>query len=183
MISLVPPTAAQVEAHRRARIEVATTGPPVGEVPPGYHHERFERSLGGRAGAFERARLGIEGWVPQRGSGVEVRSPAGAPAVGETVAIVTRQLGLWVLAACRVVEVVDEPDRFGFTYATLPDHPEEGWESFTVAVDEGEVRFEIAAASRPAAALVRLGAPVGRHLQRRAAAGYLDALARFVAQG
>lgn len=100
---------------------------------------------------------------------------------GETVAIVTRQLGLWVVASCRVTNVIDDPATFGFTYATLPDHPERGYESFTVRHTEHGVRFEIEAVSQPGIALVRLASPIARQIQRRATHAYLDALARFIA--
>lgn len=102
--------------------------------------------------------------------------------VDQTVAIVTRQLGLWVLAACRVMSVIDEPSKFGFVYATLPDHPEEGYESFVVHETGGSVIFRIEAVSRPGVPLVRVGAPVTRILQRRASDAYLEALATWIAQ-
>ncbi len=106
--------------------------------------------------------------------------PGGAPVqTGQTVALVTRQLGLWVLAACRIVAVVDEPMTYGFTYATLLDHPECGYESFTVQNEDGAVTFHVEAVSRPATAITRFGAPIGRELQRRAKNGYLSALGRW----
>ena len=78
---------------------------------------------------------------------------------------------------CRVVDVVDVPDRFGFTYGTLPVHPEQGEESFTVVRhDDGSVVFEIAAASRPRHLLARACPPVARRLQRSATTRYLDAM-------
>ena len=81
------------------------------------------------------------------------------------------------------MEVVDEPDRFGFTYATLPGHPECGWESFVVARVEAEVRFTIEAVSKPAATIVRLGAPIARQLQKRATIRYLDGMDRWTRDG
>ncbi|MEO6627401.1 MAG: DUF1990 family protein, partial [Aquihabitans sp.] len=82
--------------------------------------------------------------------------------------------------ACRVGTVIDEATRFGFVYATLPDHPAAGYESFVVSNVEGEINFQIDAVSRPGAALLRLGAPVTRVLQRRATAAYLTALHAWV---
>lgn len=103
---------------------------------------------------------------------------------GSTVAIVTRQLGLWVLAACRVESVTDEPSSFGFVYSTLPDHPERGYESFMVRhLGDGEVIFDIEAVSRPGIPLVRIGAPVTRMVQRRASHAYLAALRSYVLSG
>ena len=40
-----------------------------------------------------------------------------------------------VRAPCRVVYVVDEPDRRGFAYGTLPGHAESGEERFVVRYD------------------------------------------------
>ena len=33
---------------------------------------------------------------------------------------------LTAVAVCRIVAVVDEPDRYGFAYGTLPGHTERG---------------------------------------------------------
>ncbi len=112
--------------------------------------------------------------------GVEVFPADATLAAGATIAILTRQLGLWVLAACRIESVIDEPTRFGFVYATLPDHPECGYESFVASIDGDEVTFTIDAVSRPGIPLVRLGAPLTRVLQRRATNAYLAALGRYV---
>ena len=75
------------------------------------------------------------------------------------------------------VRVVDEPDRYGFAYGTLPAHPEEGEERFVATRDEtGAVRFEVAAFSRPHDLLTKLGGPVARAVQRRATQQYLDGM-------
>lgn len=82
------------------------------------------------------------------------------------------------------MRVVDEPDRYGFAYGTLPLHPEEGEEAFLVERgDAGEVRFRIVAFSRPSHWAARLGGPVSRRVQQRALRAYLDALQRAVARG
>jgi uncharacterized protein (UPF0548 family) len=76
---------------------------------------------------------------------------------------------------CRVVELVDEPDRFGFAYGTLPTHAEIGEESFIV--HRGPLRFAVEAVSRPAHPLARLAPPIADRLQAAATARYLDAMA------
>ena len=55
-----------------------------------------------------------------------------------------------VRAPCRVVYVVDEPDRRGFAYGTLPGHAESGEELFLVRYDPAtdEVYAEVTAFSR-----------------------------------
>ena len=100
---------------------------------------------------------------------------------GSTV-IVCLGPGLLALAVpCRVIAVVDEPNRWGFAYGTLPGHPEQGEEAFVVTIrTNGTVSFAITAFSRPADALVRLSGPIARAMQRRATRGYIRALQRFV---
>ena len=72
----------------------------------------------------------------------------------------------------------DTDDTFGFAYGTLPGHPEQGEESFTIRKGtEGNVIFEIVAFSRPSDPLVRMAGPLSRLIQRRATAGYLGGLA------
>lgn len=154
---------------------------PAAATPTGFHREQFSRRVGVGDSDFRRARTGLQQWSAHIGAGVEVHPTTTSLTDGETVAIVTRQLGLWVLAACRVTSVTDEVDAFGFTYATLPDHPECGFESFTVQRTHDEVRFNIDATSKAGTLLVRIGAPVTQHLQRRATQRYLDALARWTA--
>jgi uncharacterized protein (UPF0548 family) len=87
---------------------------------------------------------------------------------------------LRAIAACRVVYLRDEPNRFGFAYGTLPLHPETGEESFMVERDDdGSVWFRVAAFSRPRELLARLGAPVRRLVQRRVTNGYLNAMKQW----
>ncbi len=181
MISLRRPTAAEIAEYRDSRLGSESTCLPAATAPAGFRTERFSQGIGAGDIDFERARTGLQKWRAHRDSGVEVHPNTSQLAVGETVAIVTRQLGLWVLAACRVTSVTDEADVFGFTYATLPDHPECGFESFTVRRTRDEVRFDIEATSKAGILLVRLGAPVTQHLQKRATHAYLDALARWTA--
>jgi len=80
------------------------------------------------------------------------------------------------VATARVVYLVDELDRSGFAYGTLPGHPEKGEESFVVIRRDNRVTFEITAFSRPHHALARLGGPITRLVQLRATRRYIAAL-------
>jgi uncharacterized protein (UPF0548 family) len=78
---------------------------------------------------------------------------------------------------CRVVEVTDRTDRWGFAYGTLPVHPEVGEESFTVMRGpDNTVTFDIVAVSRPRHVLARTFPPVARRLQHIATTRYLEAM-------
>jgi uncharacterized protein (UPF0548 family) len=123
---------------------------------------------------------GLRTWQAHRLRGLSI-CPSRAPIeVGVTVLVCVGR-GLVVPAPCRIVKVLDEADRWGFAYGTLPGHPEQGEEAFVVSLDpEGSVRFEIRAFSRPASRLVELSGPIGRSVQRRATEGYLASLIRHV---
>ncbi len=89
-----------------------------------------------------------------------------------------RPLGLVI--PCRVMSVLDEEHRQGFTYGTLPDHPECGEESFIVSRDaDGAVWIDIIATSRPGSRLVALGGPISRAAQRLATGRYASAVGQL----
>jgi uncharacterized protein (UPF0548 family) len=88
--------------------------------------------------------------------------------VGRNVALLAEHLGFYSLNSCRIVYVIDEPDRFGFAYGTLTEHAESGEERFTVEFhsETGDVWYDIYAFSRPGKLLVRLGYPYARRRQK-----------------
>jgi uncharacterized protein (UPF0548 family) len=103
-------------------------------------------------------------------------------AVGTTLVQSVGLGSLRMLIPTRVVRTVDQPDRMGFAYATLPGHPEDGEESFVVErTADGAWRFRVTALSRPASLLVRLSGPLGALAQHLAVRRYLRA-ARRIAQ-
>jgi uncharacterized protein (UPF0548 family) len=107
------------------------------------------------------------------GAGLRVAASADRVAVG---GVVRCRLGPLPIP-CRVVWVVDEPDRVGFGYGTLPGHPETGEEAFVVSRDPaGVVTLTVTAYSRPGLLLTRLAGPVGRWGQRLMIRRYARAL-------
>ena len=109
-----------------------------------------------------------------RGAGVKVEATTEVAAVGSEVIV-----GLGpVQAPCRVVYVVDERDRHGFAYGTLPGHAESGEELFLVRYDPAteKVFAVVMAFSRHATWWSRLGSPVTSLVQRVVTTRYLNAL-------
>jgi uncharacterized protein (UPF0548 family) len=83
---------------------------------------------------------------------------------------------------CRIVAVVDDPQRYGFAYGTLSIHPERGEESFVVTKDgDGNVTFDIVGLSRPKQPLARMLPPIADRLQDRAVRRYLSAMEHTIA--
>ena len=141
--------------------EVGATG---GDLPPGYRHIRRVTRLGTGRGDFEEACALLFGWEMHRRAGLTVAA-SGAATPGRTV-VLGVGLGLVLVVPCRVVYVVHEPRRNGFAYGTLPDHPEQGEESFVVVRDDHDVvSLHITAFSRPGSALTRVAGPLNRAVQ------------------
>ncbi|MBB2921466.1 DUF1990 family protein [Cellulomonas cellasea] len=160
----------------------ALTYPEVGaslteELPRGYRHQRDRVRLGTGRALFERSAAAVTGWELHRRAGVRP-APGTPPAAAGSDVDLTAALGPLVLRmSCRVVAVVDEPDRRGFAYGTLTGHPERGEEAFVVHRDADDaVWLEVVAFSRPGRWYTRLGGPLARAAQRAATRRYLRAL-------
>jgi uncharacterized protein (UPF0548 family) len=153
-----------------------------GDRPRGFRHGRYSADLGQGPETFERAVDGLKTWQAHRLPGIRV-FPEGQPIeIGATVIVTMGTARLSLAAPCRIVSLRDaDASQWGFAYGTLPGHPEQGEEAFTLSMSPDEtVRFEITAISRPADAMVRLSGPIERLIQARATRGYLHALQRYV---
>jgi len=115
--------------------------------------------------------------------------PRDAPVeTGTVVAVMVNHFGFWSLNGCRIVELIGErgsASQFGFAYGTLLNHAERGEEIFEVSIDPAsqEVSYRIRAASKPRAALARVGYPFTRALQARFRRDSLAAMQRAVESG
>ncbi|MDG4669325.1 DUF1990 domain-containing protein [Mycobacterium sp. 236(2023)] len=149
-------------------------GATAGAMPTGYHHIRKSAVIGRGRERFEQAATEGMRWGMLRGAGLRVEATAPVAAIGAEVLV---HLGP-VVAPCRVVYVVDEPDRRGFAYGTLPGHAERGEELFLVRYDPvtEDVHAEVAAFSRHATWWSRLGSPLTSAVQRLITDRYLRAL-------
>jgi uncharacterized protein (UPF0548 family) len=150
-----------------------------GALPAGYDHLQRSAAVGSGRAEFDRAAAAVFRWTAQRGAGLRIQADGPASTPG-TVVLMTaglRRLGLDI--PCRVVWVVDEPDRRGFAYGTLPGHPESGEESFVVTPGpDGEVGYELRAFSRLATRFSRLGGPVSHRAQSLALDRYVTSIRR-----
>ena len=182
------PSAHAIERFLRESRELPLSYSPVGIVDresPGYTLDELIVPIGRGPADFTRARGALLAWKHFDLGWVEL-FPAHAPVEpGTDVAVLIRHFGLWSLNGCRVVYTVgsDSDDRrSGFAYGTLTTHAEAGEELFEVFVDPrtGDVMYRIRAASRPRAALARLGQPVVRLLQARFRRDSASAMKRAV---
>ena len=148
-------------------------GRTAGAFPSGYRTLQRSRRL--PEGSFDATVADLMSWGIHRRAGLDVRA-SGNVTVDAVVVLGLGFAAATVRAPCRVVYIIDEADRRGFAYGTLPGHPEAGEEAFVIERSRGGVvTFTIRAFSRPASALARAAGPVGHWAQDRITQRYLRA--------
>lgn len=173
-------TVSALSEERTAALRAASLTYPREEMSPdgapaGYR--RVEESARLRRRDLEGAARDLFAWRVHDRAGLRVHASGTAAHPGTVVELRLGAGPLGIRIPCRVVEVVDEPDRKGFAYGTLPGHPESGEEWFLLEREpDGSIRFTVTAFSRPASLLARLGGPVSRVVQDGVTGRYLRAL-------
>jgi uncharacterized protein (UPF0548 family) len=161
--------AAQGSGPREAILLSLEGWGPVREQASTFAHDRHESVLGVGKDVFASAKRAFIRWEPFHLGWARVANPAARIAIGEIVGVEVHSLGLWSLNLSRIVAMIDTPEQFGFVYSTTALHVEEGEERFLLRFDpvSGEVRYELAAVSRPRYWMARFGYPVTRAFQHR----------------
>lgn len=131
--------------------------------------------------AFDAAVAGLRSWVPQRHLGARIHPPDASATVGETLLVVLAAGPIEVTAPNRIVWVVDEADRYGYAYGTLPGHPAAGEECFLVErIDDHRLRLTVTVDAAPATLATRVLAPLVVQVSHLAVRRYLGGLARHI---
>ena len=151
------------------------------ELLPRDAHALRRRTRVGAAEVFDAAANFVLRYEMQRAAGFTVSATSSRATEGAEVTMRARFGPLRIVAPTRVVYVIDEPDRQGFAYGTLPGHPESGEELFLVERLGNETWVEIRAFSRPGRWYTRLGGPVVRRVQHRTTVKYLESVRAAVA--
>ena len=108
------------------------------------------------------ARAAVADWAAHRAARVQVEPPRPALSAGVVVAVTAGAPVGCIVGLCRIVRVVDEGDRFGFAYGTLPLHPEVGEECFLVERRSDGVEIVVRSASKAVALPARLAPALAR---------------------
>jgi len=143
-----------------------------GDHPSGFVVDHNRIYLGAGQATLDVARRALCQWHHYRFDWIDLHRPDVYPEPDQTVGVLARGLGLWVLNACRVVYVIDEEEplrRLAFAYGTLPEHAESGEERFQVEWHEEDdsVWYDILAFSRPNQLFARLAYPYVRRKQKQ----------------
>lgn len=138
------------------------------KFPAGYDHDRNEVCIGQGRVDFEAGVEALKHWKMFPASWTKVSPSPMEWEAGKEVAVMFRLFGLWWWNSCRIVYVLDEPDKKGFAYGTLKSHVEKGEEIFFVEMEpDGSVWYRIQAFSQPNFILTKLFKPVARFYQRK----------------
>ena len=177
-VHLGRPTAAHLEHLASIAATEATTNPPGilhQPPPPGFERKQWRREV--ERGDFARAVSAIDQWAGHRAAGISYWPERPIIEVGQTLALAIPVGPVSITATCRIVEVVDEADRYGFAYSTLPHHAVDGEESFMVQRGaDGSVEVAVTAVWRSANVAHRVFPLVTRFLQHRAITAYLGGI-------
>lgn len=142
-------------------------------LPTGYGHlERWRNLLDTE---FESAAARLMAWRIHEAAGLRVSASDQRVAPDAVVEMSLGPRWMGVRAMCRVAYVINEPDRIGFAYGTLPGHAERGEESFILDRRDGSPRFTVRAFSEPASRLARVAGPIASVAQLVMAERYLRA--------
>lgn len=177
MIRLTSPSSDDLSAVMSAASRAEPTYPASGT----FNTFAFDELVGHGEMDFRGARGVLEQWQMHQGAGVRV-DPVPLE-VGTDVVLWTRAFVPVLVFACRITEVIDTDSTFGFTYTTLPGHPEQGIETFHVTLTGDEVRLVITGESRPALVLNKRSGPIGPLLQKRFIQKYADAVRNGIRSG
>ncbi len=159
--------------------EVRMTSPELCEWPSSdrrYRRSEVSAVVGRGDAVWQRVAREVLQWRVKTASGFTVDS-TGPVSQGEHAVVTARLFGVTVVEPVEVVSVVEEADRVGFAYRTMPGHPVSGEEAFIVQRQGDEVRLTIRSLTRPAPQQPwRALYPVLRISQRIARRRYLRAL-------
>ena len=162
---------------REAKLTYDQVGSTSSVLPVGYHHLNRRMNIGIGTAQFGNAAQALLGWQMHLNSRLQVATSSLKVETDAVVMLRFRAGPVILNAPCRVVYVIDEPNRQGFAYGTLPGHPESGEEAFVIKrADDETINFIITAFSRPASGLAKLAGPLGRLAQGQMTYRYLRSL-------
>ena len=146
MVSLRRPSTETIRGFLTVQSKLGFTYTAVGATaslpPAGYVVDHTSIKLGQGEEVFMKAKAALGRWQQFRLGWVEAWSPETPIEIGEVVAVIARNLGLWWLNACRIVYVLDEPGSVAGTGSPTGRFPITLERGMSVFLSNGIVRAE-----------------------------------------
>lgn len=187
MFSLTEPKTEAVRQFLSTQVNLPFSYPEVGasrqwnlDQPPrmpGYNVDTHREKLGSGRHLFLRATTALKEWRQFSMHSVVLCWPYLRIVEGEVCCVLALHLGFWSMNAARIVYTIEEEQRFGFAYGTLPGHTHKGEERFVIEQrPDNTVWYEVSAFSKPSHWMVKLGSPIARGIQRKFGPASAEAL-------
>ncbi|MFT2816797.1 DUF1990 family protein [Leifsonia sp. A12D58] len=128
------------------------THPELESWPPSerkYRRSAVSAVVGAGDTTWERVAHDVLRWRVKTASGFAVNS-TGPVSRGDRVDVTAQLLGTTIIEPVEVVSVVEQPNRVGFAYRTLPGHPVSGEEAFVVHRLGDEIHLTVRSLTRAA---------------------------------
>lgn len=149
--------------------------------PTGYFLDSTHVTIGKGQDVFTCAREAFRKWAMHSSPVLHLKPSGVKLEVGSSVCLQVGMAGIFLLSACQVVYLIDQPQSFGFGYGTLRDHPARGEERFLIEHQENDdVVLSLFAFSKPSSWLYWLGLPVTRLMQAFFTRTYIQNMKRAV---
>lgn len=146
----------------------------------GYDNDHNFIEIGKLQKNWDQAKAALNEWRQFPVPWTKIESSSEKIKEGLTVGVYFKIFGLWWINSARVVYTIDEPNKFGYAYGTLPGHLESGEECFWIERDDnGMISYHIRAFSKPDHFLVRLAYPIARMFQKKFVKESLKAMFDF----
>lgn len=138
--------------------------------------EQLTRRIGSGSAAWQRASDDLLHWRIKTRSGFSIDQPERVRA-GARLILHAGPRWLAIREPIEVVEVIESPDRVGFSYRALPGHPVNGEEAFIVTRVGEDVFLSLRSVTSPSDRLLwRVTFPALRVIQRVVRWRYLRSL-------
>ena len=140
----------------------------MGQAPKGYYDDRNDCLLGEGEACWQAACTALQAWQHFPQPWTEIYNPAIPFEEGAEVLVLFHLFGTTVLNGARIVYTINEENRFGYAYGTLPTHLEKGEELFMIErMLDGKVYYRLRSFSLPGHWWMYLGLPIVRYYQKK----------------
>lgn len=139
-----------------------------GQAPVGYYDDRNDCLLGEGELCWQKACAAMQAWKHFPAPLTEIYNPSIPFEEGAELLVLFHLFGTCWLNGARIVYTLNEENRFGYAYGTLPTHLEKGEELFLLErTPDGKVYYRLRSFSLPGHGWMYPALPMVRYFQQK----------------